>query len=146
MSKGRKKDPKIEQDLAEIVQDDDLAGDSQKGSQWVFQRIRQALYEQTGGSNGCSPRRRKEQLQIKIADAFGIAITVCHYPTGTSKWNPIEHRLFSQVSRTWAGTPLTSCEVLLDGLRETSTRTGLTVQAVVFDEVYEKGLLLLTKR
>jgi len=66
-----------------------------------------------GGSNGYRPRRWKQQLQVKIADAFGLAVTVCHYPTGASKWNPIEHRLFSQISRTWAGTPLTSYNILL---------------------------------
>ena len=98
------------------------------------------LLADAGGSNGCRPRRWKEQLQIKIADRFGLAVTVCHYPTGASKWNPIEHRLFSQVTRTWAGTPLTSYDVLLDGLRQTSTATGLTVQATAFDKTYEKGL------
>ena len=98
------------------------------------------LLADAGGSNGCRPRRWKEQLQVNISDRFGLAVTVCHYPTGASKWNPIEHRLFSQISRTWAGTPLTSYDVLLDGLRQTSTRTGLTVQATAFDKTYEKGL------
>lgn len=93
-----------------------------------------------GGSNGYRPRRWKEQLQVKIADAFGLAVTVCHYPTGASKWNPIEHRLFSQVSHTWAGTPLTSLDVMLEGLRSTKTSTGLKVQATLFDTIYEKGL------
>lgn len=117
--------------------------------EWWWQNFGAALYREApelllladaGGSNGCRPRRWKEQLQIKIADAFGIAVTVCHYPTGASKWNPIEHRLFSQISRTWAGTPLTSYDVLLDGLRQTTTTTGLTVQATSFDKIYEKGL------
>ena len=98
------------------------------------------LLADAGGSNGCRPRRWKEQLQVKIADRFGLGVTVCHYPTGASKWNPIEHRLFSQISRTWAGTPLTSYDILLDGLRQTSTRTGLAVEATLFEKVYEKGL------
>jgi len=93
-----------------------------------------------GGSNGCRPRRWKEQLQVKIADAFGLAVSVCHYPTGASKWNPIEHRLFSQISRTWAATPLTSYDILLQGLRSTKTETGLRVQATSFDKIYQKGL------
>ena len=93
-----------------------------------------------GGSNGCRPRRWKQQLQVKIADAFGLGVTVCHYPTGASKWNPIEHRLFSQISCTWAGTPLTSYDILLDGLRSTKTETGLRVQATLFDATYQKGL------
>jgi hypothetical protein len=77
---------------------------------------------------------------VKVADAFGLAVTVCHYPTGASKWNPIEHRLFSQISRTWASTPLTSYDVILDGLRSTKTSTGLRVEATLFDTIYEKGL------
>jgi len=93
-----------------------------------------------GGSNGYRPRRWKQQLQVKIADAFGLAVTVCHYPTGASKWNPIEHRLFSQISHTWAGTPLSSYDVILDGLRSTKTSTGLRVEAALSDRVYQKGL------
>jgi len=58
-----------------------------------------------GGSNGCRVRAWKERLQVEVCDRFGIAVTVCHYPTGCSKWNPIEHRLFSQISRNWAGVP-----------------------------------------
>ena len=72
-------------------------------------------------------------------------MTVCHYPTGASKWNPIEHRLFSQVSRTWAGTPLTSYDVILDGLRLTTTSTGLRVEATLVDTTYEKGLSVTDK-
>lgn len=93
-----------------------------------------------GGSNGYRTRRWKQQLQVKLADACGLAVTVCHYPTGASKWNPIEHRLFSQISHTWAGTPLTSHEIVLDGLRSTTTSTGLRVEATLVDAVYEKGL------
>jgi len=93
-----------------------------------------------GGSNGYRTRRWKQQLQEKIADAFDLAVTVCHYPTGASKWNPIEHRLFSQISRTWAGTPLTSYDVVLDGIRSTTTTTGLRVEATLNETVYQKGL------
>jgi len=93
-----------------------------------------------GGSNGYRPLRWKQQLQVKVADAFGLPVTVCHYPTGASKWNPIEHRLFSQISCTWAGTPLTSYAVVLDGLRSTKTKTGLRVEATLMDTIYEKGL------
>jgi len=93
-----------------------------------------------GGSNGYRPRRWKQQLQEKLADALGVTVTVCHYPTGASKWNPIEHRLFSQISRTWAGTPLTSYAVILDGLRSTKTTGGLRVEATLLDAIYEKGL------
>jgi hypothetical protein len=98
-----------------------------------------------GGSNGYRPRRWKQQLQEKIADDLGLAVTVSHYPTGASKWNPIEHRLFSQVSRTWAGTPLTSYDVILDGLRSTKTTTGLRVEATLIDTIYETGLSVTDK-
>ena len=94
----------------------------------------------SGGSNGCRSRLWKQQLQVKLTDTFGLVVTVCHYPTGASKWNPIEHRLFSQVSRTWAGMPLSSMDVVLDGLRSTTTSTGLRVEATLFDAIYQKGL------
>lgn len=93
-----------------------------------------------GGSNGYRPRRWKQQLQVKVADTFDLAVTVCHYPTGASKWNPIEHRLFSQISRTWAATPLSSYDLVLDGLRSTTTMTGLRVEAALNETVYQKGL------
>ena len=98
-----------------------------------------------GGSNGYRPRRWKQQLQEKLTDALGLTVTVCHYPTGASKWNPIEHRLFSQISRTWAGTPLTSYDVILDGLCSTKTTTGLRVNATLIDTIYEKGLSVTDK-
>ncbi len=89
-----------------------------------------------GGSNGYRARAFKQQLQLKLADAFGLIVTVAHFPPGASKWNPIEHRLFSQISTTWAGTPLTSFDLVLDGIRRTTTMTGLTVQATFIDTAY----------
>lgn len=93
-----------------------------------------------GGSNGYRPRAWKQQLQAKLVDAFGLTVTVCHYPPGASKWNPIEHRLFSEISKTWAGTPLTSFEVMLDAIRQTTTTTGLKVQATSIEKQYLKGV------
>jgi len=93
-----------------------------------------------GGSNSYRSRRWKQQLQENLVDPFGLTVTVCHYPPGASKWNPIEHRLFSQISLTWAGTPLTSFQVLLDGIRSTTTQAGLRVEATLVDKTYEKGL------
>jgi len=116
---------------------------------WWWQESGRHLYPEAhelliladgGGSNGYRPRRWKQQLQEKIVDAFGLTVTVCHYPPGASKWNPIEHRLFSQISSSWAGTPLTSYEVLLDGIRSTTTQTGLQVEAISVETHYEKGL------
>ena len=94
----------------------------------------------SGGSNSCRSRVWKRDLQEKVADAFGLTITVCHYPTGASKWNPIEHRLFSEISKTWAGCPLRSFDVVLHYIRNTKTETGLTVQAHLVTETYETGV------
>jgi Rhodopirellula transposase DDE domain len=98
------------------------------------------LHADCGGSNGAHSKLWKQQLQEKIADRFGIEVTVCHYPTGCSKWNPIEHRLFSQISKTWAGCPLRSFEVILQYLRATTTQTGLCVVAHLVTQVYQKGI------
>lgn len=92
-----------------------------------------------GGSNGCSPRRWKQQLQEQLSDRFGLSVTVCHYPTGCSKWNPVEHRLFSAISSNWAGTPLRTWDTLLACLRGTTTSTGLQVRAYLDPAVYPKG-------
>ena len=93
-----------------------------------------------GGSNGCRPRLWKQQLQELLADRLGLEVTVCHYPTGTSKWNPIEHRLFGPISVNWAGKPLRTFEAVLAYIRGTTTETGLRVQAFLVDQVYEKGI------
>jgi hypothetical protein len=69
-----------------------------------------------------------------------IQITVCHYPPGASKWNPIEHRLFSQISQNWAGEPLDSLEKMLKFLRTTKTQTGLRVRATLMKAHYPKGI------
>ena len=92
-----------------------------------------------GGSNGCRPRLWKEQLQSQLSDTLGLTITVCHYPTGCSKWNPIEHRLFSFISINWAGQPLRTFETMLSLIRGTRTRTGLTVSAHLLEGVFETG-------
>ena len=92
-----------------------------------------------GGSNGCRPRLWKAQVQSQLSDALGLTVTVCHYPTGCSKWNPIEHRLFSQISIHWAGEPLRSFETMLGLIRGTRTRTGLSVSAHLLDGVFQKG-------
>lgn len=92
-----------------------------------------------GGSNSYRSRVWKRDLQEKVADAFGLTVTVCHYPTGASKWNPIEHRLFSEISKTWAGCPLRSFDDVLRYIRDTKTQTGLTVQAHFVTQTYERG-------
>lgn len=93
-----------------------------------------------GGSNSARSRVWKQQLQEKLADGLGLMVTVCHYPPGASKWNPIEHRLFSEISKTWAGCPLRSFDLILDYLRQTTTVTGLTVQAHRVTADYPTGV------
>jgi hypothetical protein len=102
-------------------------------------RQRLLILADSGGSNSYRARRWKQQLQVRVADPFGLEVTVCHYPTGASKWNPIEHRLFSEISQTWAGTPLTSVVVMLDAIRHTTTATGLRVRAQVLPGIYPTG-------
>lgn len=94
----------------------------------------------SGGSNGYRPRRWKTQLQARVADAFGLNVTVCHYPPGASKWNPIEHQLFSQISQTWAGLPLTSVDLMLAAIRSTTTASGLRVTATLIQGLFPCNL------
>ncbi|MEJ2265125.1 MAG: ISAzo13 family transposase [Anaerolineales bacterium] len=70
-----------------------------------------------GGSNGYRPRLWKQQLQEQLADRLRLAVTVCHYPTGASKWNPVEHRLFGPISVNWAGIPLRTFQTMLALIR-----------------------------
>jgi hypothetical protein len=93
----------------------------------------------SGGSNGCRPRLWKQRLQV-LADWYGLELTVCHYPRGASKWNPVEHRLFSHISRNWAGVPLRSPELLLSLLRGTRTAAGLKVTAEWLERKYQRGV------
>lgn len=92
-----------------------------------------------GGSNGYRTRLWKTEL-AKLADDTNLAITVCHLPPGTSKWNKIEHRLFSHISMNWRGRPLTSHEVIVQTIAATTTRTGLTVNAELDTGSYPKGI------
>src|SRR3954467_10441132 len=88
-----------------------------------------------GGSNGARVRLWKRELQ-RFADETGLAITVCHLPPGTSKWNKIEHRLFAWISQNWRGKPLTSYAVILQLIAATTTEAGLTVQCQLDTQTY----------
>src|SRR5262249_1521942 len=92
-----------------------------------------------GGGNGSTSKAWKHNLQAKLCDHFGLAVTVCHYPPGCSKWNPVEHRLFSYISTNWAGKPLRTLGIVLGYIRGTTTRTGLTVKATLDEATYRKG-------
>ena len=90
-----------------------------------------------GGSNGNRTRLWKTELQ-KLADDTGLEIVVCHFPPGTSKWNKVEHRLFSFISRNWRGQPLISYEVIINLIAATTTSTGLEVYARLDQNEYPK--------
>ena len=92
-----------------------------------------------GGSNGSRVRMWKVALQ-RLADETGLRITVCHFPPGTSKWNKIEHRMFSHISMNWRGKPLISHEVIVNLIASTTTQTGLKIEAELDTNVYPKGL------
>ena len=107
-------------------------------------RYRQAgailILADSGGSNGCRPRLWKKCLQELLADRYGLVVTVCHYPRGASKWNPVEHRLFGPISNNWAGVPLRTPALMLAYIRGTTTETGLAVSAEWWARPYRKGM------
>ncbi len=92
-----------------------------------------------GGSNGYRTRAWKAELAA-LAVETGLAITVCHFPPGTSKWNKVEHRLFSHITMNWRGRPLTSHEVIVQTIAATTTRTGLRVHAELDASTYDTGV------
>ena len=94
----------------------------------------------TGGSNGATCRAWKHGIQHKLCNEHGLHVTVAHYPPGASKWNPIKHRLFSEISKNWAGRPLDSYETVLNFIRTTKTKTGLKVNARLVKKQYAKGI------
>ena len=92
-----------------------------------------------GGSNGYRIRAWKIELAKFTADT-GLQITVCHLPPGISKWNEIEHRLFSQITMNWRGRPLKTHQIIVDLINSTTTATGLPVQCVLDTDAYPIGM------
>lgn len=92
-----------------------------------------------GGSNSARSRVWKYRLQRRLCDHYGLIVHVCHYPPGSSKWNPIEHRLFSEISKNWAGKPLVRYETVLKYIRTTKTGSGLRVNAHLVRKKYQTG-------
>lgn len=89
-----------------------------------------------GGSNGSRCRAWKLALQEKLVDRYELAVTVCHYPAGASKWNPVEHRLFSEISKHWAGQPLSDYPTIVRLIGSTRTQTGLAVGCTLDTHYY----------
>ena len=91
-----------------------------------------------GGSNGSRTRLWKWELQ-KFANRTGLAVNVCHYPPGTSKWNKIEHRLFSHITMNWRGKPLVDIATVVNLIGSTTTETGLRIRSEIDPRPYPKG-------
>jgi Rhodopirellula transposase DDE domain len=115
---------------------------------WWWQRYARSAYPSCdrililadgGGGNGYNLRSWKKDLQDRLCDDSGLTVAVSHYPPGCSKWNPVEYRLFSQISINWAGRPLRDLNAMLAFIRGTTTSAGLKVEARLDQEIYRKG-------
>jgi Rhodopirellula transposase DDE domain len=112
----------------------------QEMGQARFPRARRLLITADGGgSNGSRSRLWKVALQ-GLADDLALSLSVCHFPPGTSKWNKVEHRLFSYITQNWRGKPLVSRQAVVSLIAATTTKTGLTVRAALDTNTYETGI------
>jgi hypothetical protein len=114
---------------------------------WLYEGVKKyknqkelLIEADAGGSNGYRPHMWKVKLQEILCDKYGFTVTVCHYPPGASKWNLIEHRLFSEISKNWRAAPLIDFETVLKYTKTTKTTTGLSVNAILVDKNYQKGI------
>jgi len=114
------------------------------GSQAYPDATRLLITADAGGSNGYRTRLWKKKI-AEFAEKTGLEITVCHFPPGTSKWNKIEHRMFSQVTMNWRGRPLESHEVVVNLIGSTTTTSGLRIQAELDERTYAKGVKVSDK-
>jgi hypothetical protein len=112
---------------------------AQQGKAMYSEAARLLVCADAGGSNGYRVRAWKTEL-ARFAAETGLTITVCHFPPGTSKWNKIEHRLFSHISMNWRGRPLISHEVIVELIGATRTRSGLRVHAELDWDSYPLGV------
>ena len=110
-----------------------------RGAQQLF------VLADSGGSNGARTRAWCHGLQHRLCDPFSISVTICHYPSGTSKCNPIEHRVFSEMSKNWAGQPLRDYETIINYINTTTTKTGLRVDAHLIKTNYPTGIKISDK-
>ena len=97
-------------------------------------------------SGGPPPRALTKYHLSQLASETGLEIHVCHFPPGTSKWNKIEHRMFSYISKNWRGRPLESIRTIIDLISNTTTETGLTIKAQYDPSIYEKGIKFTTEQ
>jgi hypothetical protein len=113
---------------------------SREGSSRYPRTNKLLILADTGGSNSSRTYAWKTEIQKQLCNRFHLTVTIAHYPTGTSKWNPVEHRLFSEISKNWAGEPLTTYEKILKYIRTTSTQSGLRVTAFLDRNNYDTGI------
>lgn len=126
-------------DTSDFAIDTILSWWKQMGSYSYPQADELLILADSGGSNGSRSRLWKIGVQ-RLANETGFKVTVCHFPPGTSKWNKIEHRLFSFITQNWRGRPLVSHEVIVNLIGSTTTRTGLNVKAKLSTKKYETGI------
>jgi transposase len=134
----------IDHDTAEFAVESIRRWWRSMGSQTYPQAKRLLVTADSGGSNGSRLRLWKLELQ-KFADETGLRIAICHFPPGTSKWNRIEHRLFSFISQNWRGKPLTSLQVIVSLIAATTTVTGLKVHSELDTASYPSGIKVSDK-
>lgn len=118
-------------DTAEFAVDALVDWWREEGQRRYPQAAELLILADSGGSNSARSRLWKFALQEKLVDPYQLAVTVCHYPTGASKWNPIEHRVFSEMSKHCAGLPFTDYATLVERIATTRTRTGLRVRCAL---------------
>lgn len=111
----------------------------QCGSRMYAAKDELLILADCGGGNSPRARAWKYHLQHQLCDPFRLTVTICHYPPGASKWNPIEHQLFSHISNNWAGKPLRTYETIVNHARTTRTSCGLKVIARLVRKKYDKG-------
>jgi hypothetical protein len=129
----------IDHDTAEFAVESIRRWWHQEGSNLYPEKNRLLITADGGGSNGSRLRLWKRELQ-RLANETGLSITVCHFPPGTSKWNKIEHRLFSYISINWRAKPLTSLETIIELISHTTTEQGLKVTAIKDSRTYPTGI------
>src|SRR5712692_132654 len=129
----------VDHDTAEFAVESIRRWWQQHGQRLYPQKTRLLITADGGGSNAARSRLWKREMQ-RLANETGLTITVCHFPPGTSKWNKIEHRLFSYISINWRAKPLTSLETIIELISHTTSKEGLTVTAVKDGHLYPTGI------
>jgi hypothetical protein len=129
----------IDHDTAEFAVESIRRWWNQHGISLYPQKTNLLITADGGGSNGARSRLWKREMQ-RLANETGLCITVCHFPPGTSKWNKIEHRLFSYISINWRAKPLVSLETVIELISHTTTQQGLVVTAIKDSNTYPTGI------